>query len=176
MLDEAYKEFVTDPEVPDGVEYTRTRPNVMVLRTFSKAYGLAGLRVGYALGQADALRRMARLATPLALNVLGVAAARASLADASLVGEERRLNSEARSYTQGLFARAGYRVIPSATNFLMVNVRRDAREFQEACRKGGVLVGRPFPPLETWSRVSIGTMDEMRAGGEIMLRVLKAAT
>lgn len=172
LIDEAYHEYVDHPDYASALPLALESPRVVVSRTFSKAYGLAGLRVGYVLGNAATLRRMARFATPLALNVLGVAAARASLADRALPARERRLNGEARAHTHAVFSRAGYRVIPSQTNFIMVDVRRDARAFQEEARAAGVLVGRPFPPLTTWSRISIGTMDEMQEAGARLVRVL----
>jgi histidinol-phosphate aminotransferase len=145
---------------------------VLVVRTFSKAYGLAGLRVGYAVARPDTIARLAPHRLGLAVTALGAAAARAALADRGVAARERRLNAEARTVTVRAFERLGYRVAPSQTNFVMVDVRRDARRFQEACRAHDVLVGRPFPPLVTHARVSIGTLDEMRAAMPVFERVL----
>jgi histidinol-phosphate aminotransferase len=172
MVDEAYHEYADDPTYATAVPLALELPHVVVARTFSKAYGLAGLRVGYAIGRPDTLRLMERHQLGINVNVLGAAAALGGLEDRDLVARERRLNAEARAYTHRFFQDAGYAVVPSAANFLMVDIRRDPRGFADACRKLDVLVGRPFPPLKTHLRVSVGTMDEMRAATEVFRRVL----
>jgi histidinol-phosphate aminotransferase len=174
MVDEAYHEYVDDPSYATALPLALELPHVVVARTFSKVYGLAGLRVGYAVARADTIRRMAREQLGLNVNALGAVAALAALEDTTLVAREQRLNREARDYTQRWFASAGYTVAPSAANFLMVDIRRDPKAFADACRKLDVLVGRPFPPLKTQLRVSIGTMDEMRAATDVFKRVLAA--
>jgi histidinol-phosphate aminotransferase len=174
LVDEAYHEYVEDPAYASALPLAVETPRVVVSRTFSKVYGLAGLRVGYAVARPETLKAMARHQLDVALNVLGVSAARAALGDRELVPRERRLNREAREFTRRFFESAGYRVAPSQANFLMADIRRDAKEFQAACRKHDVLVGRPFPPLSTHARVSIGTMDEMRAAVQVFRRVLGA--
>jgi histidinol-phosphate aminotransferase len=174
LIDEAYHEYVEDPSYATALPLAMETPRVVVSRTFSKVYGLAGLRVGYAIAHSDTVKAMARHQLDVAVNGLGVAAAQAALADRDLVPRERRLNHEAREFTRRFFEAAGYRVAASQANFLMADIRRDSKEFQGACEKQGVLVGRPFPPLTTHARVSIGTMDEMRAAVEVFKRVLAA--
>jgi histidinol-phosphate aminotransferase len=174
LVDEAYHEYVEDPSYATALPLAMETPRVIVSRTFSKVYGLAGLRVGYAIAHPDTVKAMARHQLDVAVNVLGVSAAQAALADRDLVARERRLNHEAREFTQRFFEAAGYRVAPSHANFFMADIRRDSKDFQGACEKQGVLVGRPFPPLTTHARVSIGTMDEMRAAVEVFKRVLAA--
>jgi histidinol-phosphate aminotransferase len=141
-------------------------PRVVVSRTFSKAFGMAGLRLGYAVGQPKTLERMRPHLVSNNVNQLVGKAATAALAIPGYAEKERKRNAEARSYATAFFANAGYTVTPSAANFLMVDVRRDARAFRETCRARGIEVGRPFPPLNTHSRISIGTMDEMRQASE----------
>ena len=175
LVDEAYHEYVEDPAYASALPLALETPRVIVSRTFSKVYGLAGLRVGYAVARPETLEAMAPRQLTDALNVLGLTAAHAALADRALVARERRLNREAREFTRRFFERAGYRVAPSEANFMMIHVRRDAKAFQAACREHGVLVGRPFPPLATHARVSVGTMDEMRAAAEVFARVLGRA-
>ncbi len=176
VLDEAYHEYVEDPAYATAAPLAAAEPGVLVVRTFSKAYGLAGLRVGYAVGHPATVARLAPHVLPLSLNAVGIAAAHAALGDAGLAARERRLNREARDYAARAFARAGFAVVPSEANFLMVDVRRDPRAFQAACRARGVLVGRPFPPLATHARVSVGTLDEMRRAVPVCLEVLGGAT
>jgi histidinol-phosphate aminotransferase len=175
LVDEAYHEYVEDPAYASALPLAIESPRVVVSRTFSKVYGLAGMRVGYAFARPETVEAMARHQLGLSLNALGGAAARAALADRDLPARERRLNREAREFTVRFFESAGYRVAPSEANFVMADIRRDSKRFQDACREHGLLVGRPFPPLATHARVSIGTMDEMRAAVEIMGRVLRAA-
>lgn len=174
LIDEAYHEYVEDPAYATAVPLALESPRVIVSRTFSKVYGLAGLRVGYAVGLADTLAAMQKYRLDLAVNVLGAAAAKSALADASAhVPREQKLNHEARDFTQRWFESAGYRVVPSQANFLMADIRRDSADFQKACSEHDVQVGRPFPPLLTHARISIGTMDEMRAAAGVFARVLK---
>ena len=175
LIDEAYHEYVEDPAYASALPLVAETPRVVVSRTFSKVFGLAGLRVGYAVARPETLAAMAPHQLTDALNVLGLPAARAALADRAVVGRERRLNHEAREFTRRFFESAGYRVTPSEANFMMADVRRDAKAFQAACREHGVLVGRPFPPLATHARVSIGTLDEMRAATQVFKRVLGSA-
>ena len=172
MVDEAYHEYVDDPTYATAIPLALEMPHVVVARTFSKVYGLAGLRVGYAVARPETIKRMAHNQLGINVNALGAAAALGALEDRDLVKREQRLNAEARTYTQKWFESAGYTVAPSAANFLMVDIKRDPKPFGDECRKLGVLVGRPFPPLKTQLRVSVGTMDEMRAASDGVRRVL----
>lgn len=172
LVDEAYHEYVQDPAYATALPLALELPNVVVSRTFSKVYGLAGLRVGYAVGRPETIAAMTRHALNADINVLGATAALAAMGDRTLVARERRLNHEAREFTRRFFTGLGYGVTPSETNFLLVDIRRDPKDFQTACRERDVLVGRPFPPLATHARVSIGTMDEMRAATAVFRQVL----
>jgi histidinol-phosphate aminotransferase len=172
LADEAYFDFVEDPTCTSAIPLALRDPRVVVTRTFSKIHGMAGLRVGYAVGQADSLEAMRKHKLPSGINGLGAAAALASLGQDGHVAEQRRLNHEARELTSRGFEAMGYRVVPSDTNFMMVDIRRDAAGFQAACRQQDVLVGRPFPPLTNYARISIGTLDEMRRALEVFRRVL----
>ncbi len=172
LVDEAYHEFVDDPSYASALPLIATQPRVFVSRTFSKIYGLAGLRIGYAFGQPATLGRMAPHRVGNGVGALAQVAAVAALADTQQMAREQQLNREAREFTARMFADLGLEVIPSQTNFVLVNVRRDAREFQTACRAEGLIVGRPFPPLTQWSRISIGTMDEMRRAAPAFRKLL----
>ncbi|MGH9160974.1 MAG: pyridoxal phosphate-dependent aminotransferase [Vicinamibacteraceae bacterium] len=172
LVDEAYYEYVEDSSYATAVPLTRTDPRVIVSRTFSKIHGMAGLRVGYAIGHPDTLSTMERQLARNGLSSASAAAALASLEDQQHLQRQRARNREARAFTREAYERAGYRVLPSEANFLMVDVRRDAGSFQHLCREAGLAIARPFPPLGTHARITIGTMDEMRRALEITLPLL----
>ena len=172
LIDEAYHEFVDDPGYASMLPMVAREPRVFVSRTFSKIYGLAGLRVGYAFGQPATLERMRSLRVSNGVGALASAAAVAAIADTAQTRKEQQGSWAARAYTTKFFKDAGYDVVPSQTNFILVNIRRDTRDFRDACMRQGVAVGRPFPPLLQHSRISIGTMDEMRRATDVFKRVL----
>jgi histidinol-phosphate aminotransferase len=99
-------------------------------------------------------------------------AAFTALGDPARVPDQQRLNHDARAFTTGVFREAGYPPIPSEANFLMVNVKRDIRQFQADCHARGVDIARPFPPLLTYARVTIGTMDEMQRAAPVFREAL----
>lgn len=173
LLDEAYYDFVVDPSYGTGVPLAMKHPRVIVTRTFSKVHGMAGLRVGYAVGHPDTLKSIAAHKTG-DLNVLSAAAAAASIQDAAHLAKQRDQIRASLEATVKTFKDAGYRVTDSQANFVLADVKRPAREFREACARLGVHVGRDFPPLSNWARVSIGTADEMRAANEVFRKVLAA--
>jgi histidinol-phosphate aminotransferase len=173
LLDEAYYDFVVDPSYGTGVPLAMKYPRVIVTRTFSKVHGMAGLRVGYAVGHPDTLKSIAARKTG-DLNVLSAAAAAASIQDAAHVAKQRDQIRTSLEATMKTFKDAGCRVTDSQANFLLADVKRPAKEFREACAKMGVYVGRDFPPLTNWARVSIGTADEMRAANEVFRTILAA--
>lgn len=172
LVDEAYHEFVSDPAYATAVPLTVKHPRVFVSRTFSKIYGIAGMRLGYALGAPATLTRMERLRLPNGIGGLTQVAGIAALDDPAQLTKEHEANVAARRFTTEWFTNAGYTVVPSQANFVLVNIRRDATAFKDACATQGVLVGRVFPPLTQHSRISIGTIDEMRRAVQIFKRVL----
>jgi histidinol-phosphate aminotransferase len=176
LIDEAYHDYVTDPAYATAVPLALLRPNLIVSRTLSKAYGMAGLRVGYAVGQPRTIETFNRWAMKYNTNTLAVAAAVASLDDPAHIEAERGRNAHARAFTAELFTRLGCRVMDSQTNFVFVETGCPAAEFKEACARRGVLVGRAFPPLDRMhARVSVGTIDEMRQAGLVFADVLGAS-
>ncbi len=174
LVDEAYFDYATLPGYETMIPLAVENPRVVVARTFSKAGGMAGLRLGYAIGHPETIRRMAQWDATGALNVLALSAGHASITqDASVWTTEAKRNNDARAYTMKWFADRGFKPTDSQTNFLFVNVKRPAREFRDACRAQGVLVARDFPPFEkTHCRISIGTMEEMKKATEVFGRVL----
>ncbi len=172
LVDEAYHEYVDDPSYRTAIPLTQEDPRVVVTRTFSKVFGMAGLRVGYSVVHRETARRMQPWRVSAGVNALAAAAARASVGDAAHVREEQRKNRDAKAFTRGWFERAGYAASASETNFLMIDLKRDPAPVRAACRAAGVAVGRPFPPLDTWLRVSIGTREEMERAVEVFRKVL----
>ena len=177
LIDEAYHDYVTDPSYQSAVPLALETPNVFVARTFSKAYGMAGMRIGYAIGRADTLKRLAVLKMPYNVSVFGIAAAIAALNDARHIDEERARNTKVRAFTVKALEDLGCKASESQGNFLFVDVGRPAKDFREACAKQGVMVGRDFPPFEkTHARISVGTMDEMQKATAVFRSVLRPAS
>lgn len=177
LIDEAYHDYVTDPSYETAIPLALSTPNVFVARTFSKAYGMAGMRIGYAVGMAETLKPLAALKMPYNVSVFGVAAAIASLDDPQHLDEERRRNTEVRAFTMQALRDLGAKPADSQGNFLFADIGRPAAAFRDACAKQGVMVGRDFPPFEkTHCRISIGTMDEMKKAVEVFRTALKTPT
>jgi histidinol-phosphate aminotransferase len=175
LIDEAYHHYVEDPTYATAVPLALQRRNVVVTRTFSKLYGMAGLRLGYAIGQPDTIAALRRHRLANSVNGLVAPAAVAALGDVQLQPIERTRNHEAREFTRQAMASFGYPAIASEANFIMVDIRRDVREFNKACADRGVLIGRPFPPLMTHARISIGTMQEMTVAVEVFKSMLASS-
>jgi histidinol-phosphate aminotransferase len=163
LVDEAYHHFVDDARYASAFEWIDKAPNLVVVRTFSKVYGMAGMRLGYAVASkenAEALRAHAAWSNA---NAAVLAAALASLAEPDHVSRQRSLNRETRDWLCRELERDGRRYIPSHANFLMVDVGDDVKPLIDAFRERRILVGRKFPSLPNWLRVSMGTKTEMRA-------------
>ncbi|MFB7227553.1 histidinol-phosphate transaminase [Streptomyces fimicarius] len=167
VLDEAYKEFIRDAEVPDGIEIYRDRPNVAVLRTFSKAYGLAGLRVGFAVAHEPVAAALRKTAVPFGVSQLAQDAAVASLrAEDELLGRVGSLVAE-RTRVSAELVRQGWTVPESHANFVWLRLGERTLDFAAACERAGVVV-RPFAGEGV--RVSIGE-DE---GNDLFLKAAEA--
>ncbi|MEO3972824.1 histidinol-phosphate transaminase [Streptomyces sp. CAU 1734] len=144
VLDEAYREFIRDAEVPDGIEIYRDRPNVAVLRTFSKAYGLAGLRVGFAIAHEPVAAALRKTAVPFGVSQLAQDAAVASLrAEDELLGRVGSLVAERGRVYEALVAQ-GWTVPETQANFVWLRLGERTADFAAVCEKAGVMV-RPFP-------------------------------
>ncbi|WP_329021173.1 histidinol-phosphate transaminase [Streptomyces sp. NBC_00690] len=156
VLDEAYREFIRDADVPDGIEIYRDRPNVAVLRTFSKAYGLAGLRVGFAIAHEPVAAALRKTAVPFGVSQLAQDAAVASLrAEDELLGRVGSLVSERARVHEGLVGQ-GWTVPETQANFVWLRLGDRTLDFAAACEKAGVVV-RPFAGEGT--RITIGECE-----------------
>ncbi len=160
VLDEAYTQYVTDADVPDGLDLYRNRPNLAVLRTFSKAYGLAGLRVGFLIGHEPVAAAVRKTMLTFTVNALAQAAAIASLAaEPELLERVDAVVSE-RDRVRGELLAQGWTVPPTEANFVWLRLGDDTDDFAEACDRQGVSV-RPFGG--EGARVSIGDRDANNA-------------
>lgn len=174
LVDEAYFEYCDLAGYGTAIPAALADPRIIVARTFSKVFGLAGMRVGYGIAHADTIKRLEPWRLQNSVSALSSAAAMASCELAGHIKEQQRLNNEARAYALKTLNDAGFKALPTYTNFVMADIRRDAKAFQDACAKEGVAIGRPFPPLNTHARISIGTMDEMRRALPVITRLLTA--
>jgi histidinol-phosphate aminotransferase len=163
VLDEAYAEFVSDADYPNSLEYIQAGRHVVGLRTFSKIYGLAGVRIGYALGCEEFVGALNRVREPFPVSRLAQAAAIAALEDEGFKEMVLRKNEEGKVYLQGEFERMGLPYVPSQTNFVLVDLKRDSQGVHDALLRKGIIVrpGRLWD-LPTSIRVTIGTMEQNR--------------
>jgi len=177
LIDEAYHDYVTDPTYQSAMDIAIATPNVFVARTFSKAYGMAGMRIGYAVGAKEPIAVLNRYRMPYSISLPGIAAALTALGHQAHIDQERARNTDVRAFTVRAFDQMGIKTTDSQANFLFVNLQRPAAPFRDACRAAGVMVGRDFPPYEkTHCRISLGTMEEMQRAVDVFRKVLGSAT
>jgi histidinol-phosphate aminotransferase len=163
IVDEAYHHFSNEDSVIDQVAADK---DIIVLRTFSKIYGMAGLRAGVAVARPDLLAKFSTVAPPArslaSISITSSAAARASLQDKELVPLRRKINADVRSETLEFLEKHNYKVVPgSQANFFMVDVKRPGRDFQAAMIKENIAIGRSWPAMPNFVRVTVGTKQEM---------------
>jgi histidinol-phosphate aminotransferase len=158
VFDEAYFEFLENP--PDTLQYVREGRNMVVLRTFSKIHGLAGLRIGYGIARSDVIAVLDKTRQPFNVNSIAHAGALAAFQDEAHQGETKRVVDEGRAYLQEQFAAMKLHFVPGAANFIMVNVGDGAAVFQKLLAKK--IIVRPLKgyQLPEWVRISVGTMDQ----------------
>jgi histidinol-phosphate aminotransferase len=173
VLDEAYTEYVEASDMPSGLDYVSSRPNLLVSRTFSKAYGLAALRVGYAISDPAIADAMNRVRQPFNVNSLALAAAVAALEDVNYLGESRVLNRQGMLQLEAGFTDMGLDWIPSRGNFIAVDLRREAAPVFQALLREGVIV-RPVANygMPNHLRVTIGLKNENQRFLHALAKVL----
>jgi len=158
LIDEAYIHFCDASSVMDLVKAGK---DVVVLRTFSKIYGLAGLRCGAVFGRPDLLEKIENYAGWNAMPITALVAASASLKDAQLIPERKRINAHVRGEVFAWLDRNGYSYIPSEANFFMLDTKRPAKTAIDAMAKQNVFIGRIWPVMPTYTRITVGTAPEM---------------
>ncbi|WP_420463234.1 pyridoxal phosphate-dependent aminotransferase [Candidatus Palauibacter sp.] len=161
LIDEAYHHFVEDPGYASAIPYIKEGRKVLVTRTFSKIYGMAGLRLGYGIAPPDMIDQMRGYATG-SVNALVKWGGVAALQDHESERWVRETTIALRNQTVSELQGQGFKVLPSETNFFMVHTGRPAAEVRAEFRKYDVAVGRDFPPMLDHLRVSVGTEDEMK--------------
>jgi histidinol-phosphate aminotransferase len=171
VFDEAYYEYVTAPDYPDTLGILASGRNVVVLRTFSKIYGLAGLRIGYGLSTAEIVQHLNKIRPPFNTNSLAQKAAVAALADEEHVRQSRATNIEGRQYLTERLQALGFTVVPTQANFLYFDARQDGKALFEALLRQGVIVRHLGG---TCLRVTIGLPQENRRFIESLQSVLDA--
>jgi histidinol-phosphate aminotransferase len=175
LVDEAYIHFGESPELVSALPHVRAGKNVIVTRTFSKIYGMAGMRVGFAAAKPEYIQRL----QPLRMNVISIVAARGVVAalekrDGFVPQRQAALARTRRELTSWL-AEKKVKFIPTEANFLMIDCGRNAREFIAGLPKLGVVPGRAFPPLDNYLRVTIGTDAEMAKFRSAFWQMYKAS-
>lgn len=170
LVDEAYIHF---SEAPSVLDLVKDGKEVVLLRTFSKIYGLAGLRCGFVIARPDLLGKVMGRGGFNPMPVTGVVAAAASLNDPQLVPERRRINATVRQKTFEWLDRNGYSYIPSEANCFLLDTKRNAKEVREAMAKEDVLIGRSWPSMPTYARITVGTEEEMEKFQVAFQKVMK---
>ena len=162
LVDEAYYEYAeSQPSYWSALKYVKTNPNVMVARTFSKIYAMAGLRLGYGVGHESMIEKIGFLASRNNANHLACVAALASLADDGLIERSVHSNARAQKVVEDALDELGIERLPSRANFMMHRIKGDLGDYRDRMAEQGWLVGRPFPPMLSYNRVSFSTPDDM---------------
>jgi histidinol-phosphate aminotransferase len=172
VVDEAYIHFT---EMPSAIDLVKAGKDVIVLRTFSKVYGMAGLRCGLIIGRPDLLDRVLTRGGWMFMPVTALTAALASLKDPQLVPERRRINAGVRQQTFDWLASNGYHFIPSESNCFLLETKRPGQQVREAMAKENVLIGRTWPVMPTSVRITVGTQEEMTKFQAAFDKVMKNA-
>ena len=161
LVDEAYHHYADGPDYESVIPLIKDHPNLIVARTFSKIYGMAGLRCGYCVAQKETIQRMRPHQTWDSVNVMALTAAVASVNDPEQVANGRRLNTEAKTFAISELDKMGYKHIPSQANFVMIDVKRPVVPLIKGLKERNVAVGRLFPALPNHMRLTIGKKTEM---------------
>jgi histidinol-phosphate aminotransferase len=175
LVDEAYHHYVDSSDYESVIPLVKQYPNLIVARTFSKIYGMAGLRCGYGIAQPELIKRMHLHQSWDSVNIMALVAATASLTDVEHVEQGHRRNLEVKKYVYSELNKLAYKFISSHANFMMIDVRRDVKPLITALRERKVEVGRAFPALPTFMRVTIGTQPQMESFVSAFREVVTAA-
>jgi histidinol-phosphate aminotransferase len=173
LIDEAYIHL---SDAPSSLDFVRQGKNVIVLRTFSKVHGMAGIRLGFAIGRPDLLKKIAAFGGFNPLPITGMAAAKASLLDKDLVPTRKKLIGDIRTETLAWMKSDGYATTPSETNCFMLDVKRPGNEVIAAMAAKDVYIGRIWPVWPTQVRITVGTRDEMLVFRKALREVMSQST
>lgn len=162
VIDEAYMEFVRDEKVKSCIDVIKDYNNVCVLRTFSKAYGLSALRIGYIVADSEVILNLEKVRVPFNVSTISQNSALIALEEKDYMIEKVHLNHEVIDYVYNALDELNIEYIKTQTNFICINVKRDCNEIALELLKKGYIVRGGFPLLDKWIRVSIGTMEDMK--------------
>jgi histidinol-phosphate aminotransferase len=174
LVDEAYFHYADSPDYESVIPLVKDHPNLLVARTFSKIYGMAGLRCGYCVAQPETIKRMKGFQMFDSVNVMALAAASASLDDVDQVTNGKRMNDEARKFTLTELEKMGYKSIPSQANFIMFDCKKPVVPIIQAMKDKNVAVGRLFPAYPNHMRLTIGKQSEMESFVSAFKQVMAA--
>lgn len=169
--DEAYYDFIMEPDYPSMVELVKKDMNVIVSKTFSKVYGLAGMRIGYLVARPDITAKLRKNIMAMT-NVLAIEAARTAMVDDDFYKFSLLKNAEAKTSIYKTLEHLNLEYVKSHTNFVFFKTGRSITEMIEAMKKENVIIGRPFPPFMEWVRISTGTMEDMRSFDQALKKVM----
>lgn len=171
LLDQAYLEYVSDPSFESGIEWVKQglSDNLIVIHTFSKLCALAGMRVGYAISNPQAIKTVEAFMSMDNTNLSGAVAAITTLNDAAFLALSLRNTNQSRQMIETVLDELGLRYLPSQTNFIFHEIKGDLKTYIDRMRESGIKVGREFPPVTGFNRLTLGTPDEM----EVFIKVLK---
>jgi len=174
FLDEAYCEFAKNiSEYPKSLKYL-SKPNIIICRTFSKAYGLSGLRLGYGIANKSLIQAMNKARQPFNVNMLAQVAGEAALDDDDFLNKTIETTEAGKIYIYNELNELGLDYVPSATNFILINVKRDADEvFKRLLKMGIIIRSMNAYKLNNWIRVTIGTEEENRAFIDSLRKIIK---
>jgi len=173
MVDEAYHDYVTDRGHETQIARALTDEKVIVARTFSKAHGMAGMRIGWVVAHPDAISQMRRWHYGLSLNIPSLLGAVTSIQDKRRIEEEAKRNTAARAFTIEWFQNNGMDTTDSQTNFIFARTGMGSQQFRDGCAARNIRVGRNFPPYQdAWARISISTMADMQRATAVFGEVL----
>ncbi len=171
--DEAYYDFIETPDYPSMIEGVKRGDDVIVSKTFSKVYGMAGLRVGYLIAKPEIASKIRKNIVAMS-NVLAVEAAKEAILDEAFYQFSLAKNKEAKTRIYKLLEHLGLDYVPSHTNFVFFHSKKDIRKLGPKMLEKGVRIGRPFPPFYDWCRISTGTLEEVDIFIKGMLEVYNA--
>lgn len=171
LLDQAYSEYITDPSFESGVEWIKQElsANLIVIRTFSKLCALAAMRMGYAIASPQTTASIEAFMSIDNTNLSGAVAVLATLDDEEFLAHSLRTTNQSRQMIEETLDELGLRYLPSQANFIFHEVTGDVKTYIDRMREHGIVVGREFPPIEGFSRLTLGTPDEMA----VFIKVLK---
>ncbi len=175
LFDEAYFEYVENPDFPNGLEYLKQGRNVIVSRTFSKIYGLAGLRIGYMVTTPDIVAAVERVTEPFNVNLLAQIAALAAIDDIDHVEASKKMNSAGKTYLYAEFEKMGLKYVPTEANFIFVDTGKDCQEvFKKLMSKGVIVRTGDIFGYPTYIRVTIGNPGENKRFITTLQEILEA--